>query len=108
VELREALEGIDVTVVYVMASNQINPKARRFLDEKGLAERIRIVSDPESRVIEALGVLRENAEPIEKGVAHPATFVIDRSGHVRLADVRTDFQIWIDPTVLRESLESID
>ena len=89
-----------------MASGQINDKARRFIDEAGLRDRVRFLSDPGSETIERLGLLLEDPEPMEKGVAHPATYLLDRDGRVQMIDVRRDYQIWLDPTLVVEALES--
>jgi peroxiredoxin len=108
VELREALEGADdLVILYVMAEGQINDKTRRFVEEAGLRERVRFLKDTDSRVIESYGLLLADPEPMEAGVPHPATYLIDREGRVRLVDVRKDFHIWLDPTALREALASI-
>ncbi len=107
-ELREALEGADdLVILYVMAEGQINDKTRRFVEEAGLRERVRFLKDPDSRVIETYGLLLADPEPMEAGVPHPATYLIDREGRVRLVDVREDFHIWLDPAALREGLASI-
>lgn len=107
-ELREALEGADdLVILYVMAEGQINDKTRRFVEEAGLRERVRFLKDTDSRVIESYGLLLADPEPMEAGVPHPATYLIDREGRVRLVDVRKDFHIWLDPTALREALASI-
>ena len=52
-ELRQALQNeADLVVVYVMASNQVNAKTIRFLDELGLRDRIRFARDENSAAIE--------------------------------------------------------
>ena len=91
-----------------MAEGQINAKTRRFIDEGRLRERVRFLADPESRLIETLGLRKEDPEPIEAGVAHPATYLLDREGRVRFADVREDYHIWLDPEVVRKALARID
>ena len=107
-ELRRALEPHpELPVLYVMAQEQINPKARRFIDESGLRDRVVFLSDPESRVIRQLGLLLEDGEPIEAGVAHPATYLLDAEGRVVLADVRRDFRIWLDPSLVVQALEGL-
>ncbi len=108
-ELRQAFEGVDdLVILYVLAENQINAKTRRFIDEGRLRERVRFLADRESRLIEALGLRKENPEPIEEGVAHPATYLLDRQGRVRFADVREDYHIWLDPKAVHEDLAQID
>ena len=107
-ELRQTLERFaDVRILYVLASGQINPKTLRFIDENGLREQIRFLSDPESRTIEQLGLRLETPEPMEAGVAHPATYLLDREGRVRLVDIRRDFHIWLDPSLIVEALEAL-
>jgi len=98
VELRQAFAGMDdVRIVWVMADNQINDKTMRFIDGMGLRERIVFAVDPGSRAIDQLGVRKEGAEGIERGVPHPTTYVLDREGVVRFADVRRDYHLWLDP-----------
>ncbi len=108
-ELRQAFGKVDDLVIfYVMAENQINAKTLRFIDEAQLRERVYFISDSESRVISDLGLRKADPEPIEEGVAHPATYLIDRRGTIRFADVRSDYHIWIDPQTIADALARID
>jgi peroxiredoxin len=109
VELRQAFDGVDdLVILYVLAEGQINAKTRRFIDEGRLRERVRFLADRDSRLIDALGLRVEDPEPIEEGVAHPATYLLDRQGRVRFADVREDYHIWLDPNAVLEALAQID
>jgi peroxiredoxin len=108
VELRQALEDApELQILWVMASNQINPRTRLFIDENGLRDRVRFLSDEDSAVIDQWGLRLSNAEAIEAGVPHPTTYLLDRDGIVRLVDVREDFHIWLDPAVLVEALSRL-
>jgi peroxiredoxin len=108
VELRRALEEMPgVVILYVMPDRQITGKTLRFIDGNLLRERVRFLRDPESRVIDRLGIRRPDPEPIEKGVPHPSTYVLDREGRIRLVDIREDFHIWIDPAPLLKALRSV-
>jgi len=108
VELRQALQNeADLVVVYVMASNQVNAKTIRFLDELGLRDRIRFARDENSAAIDALGLLKQNPEAIEVGVPHPATYLLDRDGVVRFVDVREDFHLWVDPAEILGALAKL-
>ena len=110
-ELRETLEPFqeadDLVILWVMADNQINDRTRAFIDEYGLRDNVRFLSDPGSRLIKRLGLLRENPEPMEAGVPHPTTYLLDRQGIVRFADARKDFHIWLDPSLLAEALAAV-
>jgi len=108
VELRQTFaEEDDVVILYVMADNQINNKTLRFIDGLGLRDRIRFASDPGSLAIDAIGVRLEDAEPMEKGVPHPSTYILDREGIVRFVDERTDYHIWLDSEFTREALAKV-
>ncbi len=87
-----------------MADNQITAKATNYIDGMGLRGRIHFVVDPGSAEIDRLGIRKEDPEPIEAGVPHPATYLIDRQGTVRFVDVREDFHIWLDPAAVIEAL----
>ena len=97
----------DLEIVFVMADNQINARTRTFIDEARLRDRVHFLADPESRTIDALGIRNLHAEPMEAGVPHPATYLLDREGVVRFVDVREDFHIWLDPALLTTALASI-
>lgn len=108
-ELRQVFdETPDLLIVWVMSDRQINERSRRFIDELGLSERVLFLVDPSSRSIQSLGLLKDDPEPIEKGVPHPTTMLVDREGRVRLLDVREDYHIWLDPGVLLAALSELD
>jgi peroxiredoxin len=111
VELRNAFRegGLldDVVILYVVADNQMTPKTSQFLESQGLEDQVRLVVDPNSAAIDRLGLRRENAEAMETGVPHPATYVLDREGVVRFVDVREDFHFWLDPQLTLQALAEI-
>ena len=105
-QLRQALDAMpDVRILYVMADRQINDKTLRFIDGNELRDRVVFLRDADSAVIDRLGIRKLDVEPIEAGVPHPATYVLDRDGIIRLMDVREDYHIWIDPQPVIEALE---
>lgn len=91
-------------IVWVMPDNQINGKTLRFIDSLGLRERITFAVDSHSEDIDRLGIRKQDPEPIEAGVPHPTTYLLDREGVVRFADVRRDYHIWLDPSVIQGAL----
>lgn len=66
--------------------------------------RVHFLVDANSALIDQLGLRKPDPKPIEVGVPHPSTYVIDRAGVVRFADVRADFQVWIDSEVLMQAV----
>jgi len=108
VELRETFrDESDVKIVYVVAADQWNDKSARFVDGFGMRDRILFALDPGSAAIDRLGLRKPDAEPMEAGVPHPSTFLLDRNGVIRLVDVREDYHVWVDSTFLREALASV-
>jgi len=109
VELRQALsDADDLVILWVMSSKQINERTYAFLNETGLRDRVRFLVDPDSALIERLGLLKPEPEEIEAGVPVPTTYLIDRAGVVRFADARRDYHVWLDPDILVERLASVD
>jgi peroxiredoxin len=98
----------DLAVVWVMAKAQYNSRSDRFVDEYNLRGRVHFWRDPDSRAIDALGLRRPNPEPIEAGVPHPTTLLLDRRGIVRFIDVREDYQMWLAAAVIREHLAQLE
>lgn len=107
-ELRNALASEpDLQVVWVMPKVQYNARSDRFIDEYGLRGRVHFWRDPDSRAIDALGLRRPNPEPIEEGVPHPTTLLLDSQRVVRFVDVREDYHVWLDPAVIEEALAKL-
>jgi peroxiredoxin len=91
-----------------MAKAQYNARSDRFVDDYNLRGRVHFWRDPDSRAIDALGLRRPKPEPIEAGVPHPTTLLLDRGGVVRFVDVREDYHVWLDPAVIREEVAKIE
>ena len=107
-ELRNAFAEVEgLRIVWVMADDQINEKTHRFIDGMGLRDRVTFAVDRGSRAIDALGVRLENPEPIEQGVPHPTTYLLDADGIVRFADVRRDYHVWLDAAHLRKLFDAL-
>lgn len=107
-QLRQALDAMpDVRILYVMASRQVDRKARSFIDGNHLRDRVTFLLDPESVTIDQLGLRKSDPDELERGVPHPTTYVLDPDGIVRLVDVREDYHIWLDPAPVIATLEQI-
>ena len=72
------IEAADVQVVGV--SYDSADVLQKFAKDRKI--RYPLLSDPESRMIRAYGVLNEKAGGRAKGVPHPGTFVIARDGKI--------------------------
>ena len=90
-----------------MARQQINDRTRAFIDESGMRDHLLFLADPGSALIASIGILKPDPEPIEAGVPHPTTLLLDRDGVVRFVDVRSDFHIWLAPEHLTRELAKI-
>ena len=38
---------------------------------------------------------------------HPTSYLLDRDGVVRFVDVRRDYHMWLDPSLMREALAEV-
>jgi peroxiredoxin len=93
----------DLTVLYVMSGNQVDPKAIKFIRDHRLP--FIFLIDADHRVIDQFGVYNnEFHEAIEEGVPHPATYVLDRDGIIRLKDTRKDFRVWLSAAAVEDVL----
>ena len=91
-----------MAILYVLPEQQVNEKTLRFIDEAGLREDVTFLVDPGSAAIDLLGIRKPDPEPMEAGVPHPTTYLIDPDGTVRFVDVRVDFHEWLDSEYLAE------
>lgn len=107
-ELREEFAANeDLRILWVMADNQVNEKTLRFIDGLGLRGRVHFAVDPGSHAIDALRIRLEDPEEMEAGVPHPTTYLLDRDGVVRFVDVRRDYHMWLDPSLVAEALAEV-
>lgn len=83
VQLQTGLAKIQATGTQVVAvSYDPVPALAAFADKKHIT--YPLLSDPDSKVIAAYGVLNQEARgKLQKGIAHPVTFLLDQNGAVR-------------------------
>ena len=63
----------------------------------------KLLGDPGHAVIDRYGLLNEKA--VEKGLPHPATYVIDREGVVRWKVVDINYRVRPSNDAVREALQ---
>lgn len=96
----------DLTVLYVMSRNQVNPKAVKFIRDHHVP--FHFLVDEDHHVIDRFGVYNsEFHEAIEQGVPHPTTYVLDRDGVIRFKDARKDFHVWLSAAAIEDALARI-
>ena len=95
-------------IVWILADKQFNDRSRAFVDEGNMRDQIFFSVDRSSNLIRRFGIGNDAAEPIENGVPHPTTIIVDREGIMRFIDIRQDFHIWLDPQTLVAELAKID
>ncbi len=99
VDLAQAFAGrADVRVAVLLAAAQATPRARAFVRERRTPFYY-LVDD--AGLIDRLGLAMK--APDESPAAHPATFVLDAGGVVRLRDVRTSPRTWLAGATVAEA-----
>ncbi len=82
VQLQADKKEIESAGLQIVAVSYDDPKVlAEFADAKGV--QFPLLSDADSKTIEAYGILNKEAEGKAKGIPYPGTFVIDKSGVVR-------------------------
>lgn len=66
-----------------------------------------LLSDPELKLVKALGMVHEKAGPGGTDIARPGTFVIDREGRVTALFVSTRVRERVDPRDVLEAVKTV-
>lgn len=86
----EMKKGTELLAVSVDDSTGTRKTITR-ISADGVAPDFALLSDPDHAVIARYGILNPNGG--DRGIPHPATYVIDRGGIVRWRDIETDYKI---------------
>ena len=89
----------------VIAVTSDAPETLRQYKEK-TGTRFPLLSDSSSAAVDLYGI-RNNWELMKRGVAHPSTFIIDRQGIVRFAEIRRNYLVRIKVSTIIQELNSI-
>lgn len=82
VELQSGIERINAIDIQVVAVSYDSAEVlAKFAKKRKIT--FPVLSDPDSKVIKAYGVLNEGARGPQAGIPHPATFLIDKQGIIR-------------------------
>ncbi len=82
VQLQKDLATIRDSGIQVVGISYDEPRVLASFAEKAKIE-FPLLSDPESKTIEAFHILNAEAKGKGEGIPHPGTFVIDRKGIIR-------------------------
>ncbi len=81
-QLQADKKDIETAGLQIVAVSYDDPKVlAAFADARGI--QFPLLSDPDSKTIEAYGILNKEATGKAKGIPYPGTFVIDKEGVVR-------------------------
>jgi peroxiredoxin len=82
VQLQSDLKSIEAAGVQVVGISYDEPTVlKKFSDQQKIA--FPLLSDPESKTIEAYHIRNEAAKGKAEGVPKPGTFILDRGGVIR-------------------------
>ena len=110
-ELRSLLKPNEAVKLYAVSRDRPE-ESREFakkIAEDGRGEvNFPLLSDPDSRVIDAYG-LRDPAYAGQKveGIPHPTVYVVDKAGHVAWARVESDYKKRPSNDEIRAALDAL-
>ena len=82
VQLQRDLKSIEDAGIQLVGISYDEPAAlKRFADQMKIT--FPLLSDPESKTIDAYHIRNEAAKGKAEGVPHPGTFILDRQGVIR-------------------------
>ena len=80
--MQRDLPALEAAGLHVVGISYDEPAVlKRFADQMKIS--YPLLSDPESRTIEAYHIRNEAAKGKAQGVPHPGTFILDRQGVIR-------------------------
>ena len=104
-KVRNRYDKIKQLGAEVLTVTNDSPEALRKYKAK-TNTRFLMLSDKESSVIREYDI--ENRwEPHKRGVAHPSTYIIDRQGIVRFAEVRRNYLFRINISTILDELKAL-
>jgi peroxiredoxin len=105
-DLQTALKDIEATGLRLIAVSYDAP-AKGTAAAKKLGLTYPLLSDPESKVITAYGILNHEAMGKGAGIAHPVAFILDRQGVVRAKLMRDNYRDRPESTELIAAARSL-
>ncbi len=82
VQLQRDLKSIEAAGIQVVGISYDDPKVLKTFSDR-MKITFPMLSDPESRTIEAYHIRNPAARGKAEGVPHPGTFILDREGVIR-------------------------
>ncbi len=82
VQLQRDLKAIEAAGIQIVGLSYDDPKILKIFSDR-MKIGFPMLSDPESRTIEAYHIRNPAARGKAEGVPHPGTFILDRQGVIR-------------------------
>ncbi len=82
VQLQRDLKAIEAAGIQIVGLSYDDPKVLKIFSDR-MKIGFPMLSDPESRTIEAYHIRNPAARGKAEGVPHPGTFILDRQGVIR-------------------------
>ena len=82
VQLQRDLKSIEDAGVQIVGISYDEPKVLKTVSDR-MKITFPLLSDPESKTIDAYHIRNEAAKGKAEGVPHPGTFILDREGVIR-------------------------
>lgn len=94
-----------ILAIAVDSKEDLQKMVDRISKEDTVLPDFPFLSDPNRKVIDRYGLL--NPHPQRGGIAHPATYVIDKQGIVRWKSVNVDFRVRPANEQIRAALKTL-
>jgi peroxiredoxin Q/BCP len=106
VQLQESLGDLEAAGIRLVAiSYDSEETLRQFASSRGIT--FPLLSDPESRTIDAYRIRNREATDRTRGIPHPGFFLVDRGGVVRAKLFREGYKVRPAPEEIIEAAQEI-
>ena len=101
----EEKENTQILAIAVDSREDLQKMVDRVSKDDGVLPDFPFLTDPNHKVIDRYGLL--NPHPQRGGIAHPATYVLDKQGIVRWKAVNVEFKVRPSNEQIRAALKTL-